>query len=128
MANAADYIASLDNALAQTGGDDIILRRVVGTQNVDVTCRARVDAVTTEEIAAGISQTDLNIIISPTQINNAEWPGYAAVDLPPFDVDPRIPLMGQDKVIVENRLRTVAFVDTQSVGNTLVRINMRVTG
>jgi hypothetical protein len=129
----ADLIAALDNALAATG-EDVILRRVVGTApntaNVDVTCRARVDAMTTEQLSAGILATDLNVIISPTQINNAQWPGGNIPALPPFNIDQRIPREGgPDKVLLRGKpVKTVAFVDAKIINGELVRIDMRVTG
>lgn len=126
-----ECIAALDNALAEAG-EDIVLRRVVGSgsrvQNIDVKCRARVNSVSVQEIAAGIMQTDQNVILSPTQINNAQWPGGTVPLVPPFDVDQRVPRTATDKAIVQKRLRTVAFVDPQFVNGELVRINMRVTG
>lgn len=126
-----ECIGSLDSALAEAG-EDIILRRIIGSgnnvQNIDVKCRAKVNAVSVQEIAAGIMQTDQNVILSPTQINNAQWPGGTVPLVPPFDVDQRVPRTAADKAIVQKRLRTVAFVDPQFVDGELVRINMRVTG
>jgi hypothetical protein len=127
----SDLIAALDNALA--GGEAFILRRVVGSGanvvNVDVTCVARIDAVTTEEIAAGIKATDLNVIFSPTQINQAQWPGGTIPQVPPFNVDQRVPREnGPDKAIIRGRLRTVAQSKPFFYGGELVRIEMRVTG
>src|SRR5258708_30008025 len=97
-------VAALDDALAQAG-EDIILRRIVGTApnqiNIDVMCRARVDAATVQEILAGIPATDLHVTMSPTQINNAQWPGGQVPLLPPFNVDQRVPRMnGPDKVLL----------------------------
>jgi len=129
----SDLIGSLDDALSERG-EDIILRRVVGTApntaNVDVTCRARVDALTTEQLNAGILASDLNVIISPTQINNAQWPGGNIPALPPFNVDQRIPREGgPDKVLLRGKpVKTVAFCDAKIINGELVRINMRVTG
>jgi hypothetical protein len=125
-------IAALDNALAQVG-EDIILRRVIGTApnqtNINVTCRARVDAMKTEQLVAGINATDLNVILSPTQINNAQWPGGHVPLQPPFDVDQRIPrVAGADKMIVRNVLRSVTFVDAKVINGELVRIDARVSG
>lgn len=97
-------------------------------QNIDVTCFAQVNAVSQEEIAAGISQTDLNVVISPSAINRKQWPGGHVEQLPPFDVDQREPRPNADKVIVRGKLRTVGFVDVKYVGGEIVRINMRVTG
>jgi hypothetical protein len=129
----SDLIAALDNALAQTG-EDIILRRVVGTApnqvNIDVTCRARVDALTVQQLVAGIPATDLNVILSPTQINNAQWPGGTVPALPPFNLDQRLPRVGtSDKVLMRGQApKAVAFVDPKFIGGELVRIDMRVSG
>ena len=122
-------IAELDSALAQYG-EDIILRRTVGPINIDVTCRARVDAATVQQIAAGILATDLNIIISPTQINNAQWPGGTIPGIPPFDVDQRVPRAGGlDKVLLRGFApRAIAFSDPKFIDGELVRINLRVSG
>lgn len=127
-----ECIAGLDGAIAASGFEEITLRRIVGkgnnVQNIDVDCLAQVNAVSMEEIVAGISQTDLNIVISPTQINNKQWPGGTVPLLPPFNVDQRVPRENADKVIVRQRPRTIGFVDPKFVGGELVRINMRVTG
>jgi hypothetical protein len=126
-------IAALDNALAQNG-EDIILRRVVGIApnqiNVDVTCRARIDAATVQQVAAGIPATDFNIIMSPTQINNAQWPGGTVPALPPFNLDQKIPRAGvTDKVLMRGQPpRAVALVDPKFGGGEVVRIEMRVSG
>lgn len=128
----SDLIAALDDALAETW-EDFILRRVVGTgasvANIDVPCRGRIDGMKTEEIAAGLKATDLNVIFSPTQINNAQWPGGTIPIPPPFNVDPRIPREnGADKAIVRGRLCQIAFVKPFVIGGELVRIEMRVSG
>jgi len=125
-------IAALDNALAQVG-EDIILRRVIGTApnqvNIDVKCRAAVNAATVQQIVAGISALEMNVILSPTQINNAQWPGGHVPLRPPFDVDQRIPRVGgADKMIVRNVLRSVTFVDAKVINGELVRIDARVSG
>lgn len=128
----SDPIAALDSALALVG-EDFILRRVVGTGanvvNIDVTCIGRIDAMTTEEIAAGIKATDLKIVFSPTQINDAQWPGGTMPQVPPSNIDQRVPREnGPDKAIVRGQLRQIAFVKPFVIGGELVRIEMRVTG
>ena len=135
MSGAAYLIQALDDALEQVG-EDIILRRVVGTApnqiNVDVDCRAKVDAATTEQIAAGIPATEMNIILSPTQINRAQWPGGQMPALPPFNLDQRVPRAGPtDKVLLKTRgeaPRAVTFSDPKFVSGELVRINLRISG
>lgn len=128
-------IAALDSALA-AHSEEVTLRLVIGTapnqQNIDVKCRARVDTVTAEQmLVAGIIATDLNLIISPTQINNAQWPGgQAPPNPPPFNPDPRIPRPnGPYKAIVRGVVRSVAWVDPKFANNgELVRLNIRVSG
>jgi hypothetical protein len=132
----SDLIASLDNALLQGKREDIILRRTVGSApnqiNVDVACIAAVDAMTAEQLAAGIPATELNVILSPTQINNAQWPGGHVPALPPFNLDQRVPRAGvTDKVLLVTRgeaPRSVTFSDPKFVSGELVRINLRISG
>src|SRR5215510_13559271 len=128
----SDLIAALDNALARAG-EDIILRRVSGTAPnqiaVDVKCRAKVTAVSTEQTVAGIAVTTFEIIISPTQIKDAHWPGTPP-QVPPFNVDPSIPRAGTtDKVLMRGLPpMDVFFVDPIMPSGELVRINMKVKG
>lgn len=128
----SDLINSLDAALADTG-EDFTLRRVTGTgasvTNADVLCRGRIDAMSIEEIAAGLKATDLNVIFSPTQINLAGWPGTASTGTAPFVVDARVPREnGADKAIIRGVLRQIALVKPFWINNELVRIEMRVSG
>ncbi|MGJ4893774.1 hypothetical protein ACQR2B_06620 [Bradyrhizobium oligotrophicum] len=128
----SDLIAALDRALADRG-EDFVLRRVTGSgasvTNTDVTCRGRIDAVTVEQVAAGIKASDLNVILSPTQINAAGWPGTTDPTPAPFNVDPRIPREnGADKVIIRGVLRQILFCKPFFVGGELVRIELRVSG
>lgn len=126
----SDFVAQLDNALVSYG-EDIILRRILpDASTVDVTCRARVDAASAEQVAAGILATDLNIIISPTQISAAGWPGVASSGEAPFIVDQSIPRAGvTDKVLLRGLApKAVAFVDTKIIGGVVVRHNLRVSG
>jgi hypothetical protein len=131
----SDLISELDNSLAQVG-EDIILRRMVGTAPnqipIDVQCRAKVNGLSTAQIAAGIPATEFNVIISPTQINDKQWPGGTIPPVPPLNLDQRIPRAGPaDKVILKERdsvPRAVTFSDPQIVNSELVRINLRVSG
>jgi hypothetical protein len=125
-------IDALDNALAQSG-EDFVLRRVVGTGsniiNIDVKCRGRISAVSVTEIAAGIRATDLNVIFSASQINDAQWPGGTIPQAPPFNVDQRVPREnGADKAIIRGVLRQIALSKPIWIDGELSRIEMRVTG
>ncbi len=113
-------IAALDEALA-TVGEDIVLRRVTGedpnTTNVDVICRAVVRTFEPEELVGGIAQTVSRIIVSPSAIEAAGWPGSG----------PNIPRR-LDQVIIAGRVRDIEAVDPIHVGGRLVRIELRVLG
>lgn len=124
------YVAALDEALREAG-EDIILRRVVGTGasavNVDVTVRASVRAFAPDELVGTISQSDSMVIISPTQIVAAQWPGGQPVSGAIHQADPRVPKIG-DKAIIQGRIRNIAFVKPIVVAGELVRIELTVAG
>lgn len=126
---AAECIAALDAALA-ANGEDIVLRRVVGTQpntlNIDVGCRANVRTwrLKEENLVAGIAQAVDIVIISPTPIAAAQWPGgVPAGQL----VDPSIPRR-LDKVIIGGRVREVEAVEPIRMSGKVVRIELQVLG
>jgi hypothetical protein len=129
MDEAAAAIADLDSALAEAG-QDVILRRIVGSGtalvNIDVKCRASVRTyrLKEEQIDAGIATAVQLVTISPTQINEAQWPGGG---LPGQSVSPSIPRRN-DKMIIDGRPRNVEAVEPMSVGNQIVRFNLEVVG
>lgn len=121
-------IEALDAALERAGAD-IILRRVVGTApntiSIDVTVRAAVRSYQAAELVGDIKQTDSKVIISPTQIAQAQWPGG---ELPSATVvDPSLPRK-LDKMVIDGRVRTIEVVDPFYVNDVLVRLEMRVLG
>lgn len=121
-------VEALDAAL-KTAGADIILRRVVGMApnsiNIDVTVRAAVRSYQAAELVGDIKQTDSKVIISPTQIAQAQWPGG---ELPSSSVaDPSLPRKG-DRMVIAGRVRNIEVVDPFYVDDELVRIEMRVLG
>lgn len=126
----SDYVAALDGALADAG-EDIILRRTVGTgaaaANVDVTVRASVRAFAPDELVGAILQSDSMAIISPTQIIAAQWPGGQPTSAAIHRADPRVPKVG-DKAIIQGRIRNVTFVEPILVAGELVRIELTVAG
>ena len=128
MADAQGLIADLDDDLAESG-EDIVLRRVVGTLpntvNVDVTVRAVVRSYQPDELINGITQTESLVIISPTQIATAQWPGG---ELPSSTVaNPSLPRKG-DKAVIAGRVRNIEVAQPFVVEGELVRIEMRVLG
>lgn len=92
-------LAQLDRRLARCG-ETIYLRRTVGTQNQSyVQCElpAIVRALTTEQLIGGVTQTNYLLLISPTHIIKAQWPGGKVPGVPSSGgiiapSDPRIPL------------------------------------
>src|SRR5688500_8083162 len=101
--SAAQEIADLDRHL-EIDGEDIVLRRVKGTtlatqQNVDVTCRAFVRGFSPNELVGTITQQDSRVVLSPTQIDAADWPADEADST--SLIDPRIPRKNRgDKCII----------------------------
>jgi hypothetical protein len=128
MSEQSDAIADLDEDLARVG-EDIVLRRVYGmyprVANVDLPMRASVRDMGEKELVSGIAETDSQVIMSPTPISDAGWPGG---ELPSATVvDPTLPRRG-DKIITDGRVRNVEFVNPISVNATLVRIELRISG
>lgn len=127
---ASDAIRALDDALDDEG-EDVILRRVVGTlpatqQFIDVRCRAAVRSPTAEELVGSITQDDLFCILSPTQINNRQWPGGQPITA---TEDPRIPSKNRgDKAYVRGKWRAVQWGQGFYPQGELVRIEFRVLG
>lgn len=109
-------------------GEDIKLRRSVGVTNkasVDVDIRAAVRSPTSAELAAGITQDELFCIFSPTEINNAQWPGGHQ----PTTEDVRIPSKNKgDSAYVRGKWRAVQWAQGFYPGGELCRIEMRVLG
>lgn len=129
----SDLIAALDDALREAG-EDVILRRTVGSApnmvNVDVTVRARVNAIVSAASAPGPKEATFELFLSPTQITTQQWPGGVLAALPPFNVDQRIPRIGgQDKILMRGENpRPIVYCDPKIIGGELVRINIRVAG
>ncbi len=132
MSDAADReIDDLDMTLAEDG-EWIEIRRLYGTQLVPitVTCRAFVRGINAEELVAGISQDSSNIIMSPSEIIAAGWPGPWTPSAPePVNpgTDRRVPRKG-DKAIIKGRTRNIEVSKPIYVDDELVRIELRVLG
>lgn len=125
----SDHIDDLDASLAEEG-EDIILRRVIGGVNKEVTVRAKVRTfrLQASDIVTGISKVPYTVVISMTQIRAAGWPvGAPAPAAPPFNVDPAIPVIG-DLAIIKGAPRTAKSVDPIAVNDEIVRVNMLVEG
>jgi hypothetical protein len=128
-------IDALDRGLgplgSQTGsGEDVILQRPIGNNQgfISVKCRAQVNGYKPVELIAnsGIQQGDSMAILSPTQINEAQWPGAFVPGQPGVATgDPRIPMKG-DRMIVGGKTRSVQAAATRDIGGVLVRLEVQI--
>lgn len=124
-----ECIRALDYALA-VAGQDILLRRVIGqgtnVQNIDVPLKALVRSYQPVELIGGIAQTDSKVIMSPTEIARAQWPGGEVQS--GTVADPTLPRRN-DKLIVDGRVRNVEVVNPIVMpGGVRVRIELRISG
>jgi hypothetical protein len=123
-----EYIASLDRDLAGVG-ETITLRRVVGSKNqqyVDVDCVAKVVGQGEKDLVGTLAQDELYCILSPTQINQRQWPGGQAATA---GRDPRVPDKSRgDLAKVRGAWRAVEWAEGIFPQGVLVRVNMRVKG
>lgn len=125
----SEYTDRQDASLAARG-ENILLRRTTGPNKDEVEVRAHVRSyrMNADELARGIYKQPYVVIITLTQITAAGWPQHAAAPLaPPFDVDPRVPVIG-DVAIVKGGARTVKAVDPVAVNDEIVRVKMIVDG
>ncbi|HVJ31661.1 MAG TPA: hypothetical protein VND94_00985 [Terriglobia bacterium] len=107
-------ISMLDGQLRQHG-EDVILRRPAGTQQIplEVACRAMVSGYQPAELLGGIVQGDTKVILSPTEMVGRQWPW---------------PPRRNDKCIIGGAVKNIEAVDAVSMNNRLVRINLQVRG
>ena len=127
------HIALLDAALVEAG-EDVILRRTVGTQNIvniDAKIRAHVRALIPRnqngEQVTGLSQDHLRVLTSPTEIKNAQWPGGGIDASAPFNIDRSLPRRG-DRVIIKGRVYHVDVSNPIAAAGEVVRIELLVKG
>ncbi|WP_454917312.1 hypothetical protein [Xanthobacter sediminis] len=115
----AAAIAALNRQL-RLHGQDVVLRRYIVVSGVrtpvDATVRASVRDFRPDELAGGIVQGDTQVVLSPSGIIAAAWPG-------PQDW-PRI----GDRVEIDGRERAVQAAPVVRMAGTVVRINMQVRG
>lgn len=124
------YIVDLDASLIENG-QEIILRRTFGTTSqtdVDVTVQANVRAVSQPDmLISGITQDDVKVIMSMTQIIAEGWPGQGDEDDAPFFVDRRVPRKG-DTLIINGQMYRAEMVNQIKIGTEVVRIEITTKG
>lgn len=117
-----ENIAALDADLAEVG-QTITLRRIVSGQNQDVDVCASVRPFKPEALVGGLTQTDSLVILSPTGIID----GWTDAANPQYPDQPWLP-QGNDKALIDGRLRNITFVKPISQGDQIVRIELTVAG
>jgi hypothetical protein len=120
-------IVELDRSLA-VDGEDFVLRRVIGAghqANVDVLCRGFVRGYAPEELTETIIQGDAKVILSPSQIIRAQWPGGESVA--GAGLDRRVPRRG-DKAIIQGKARNIEAAMPIYIADELVRIELQTRG
>lgn len=134
MSAASDREITDLNAHLLADGEDIEIRRVItsGTtqMNVRVDCRAFVRNYGADELVGGITQEQSRVVISPSEIIAAGWPGpwtpSASEPVQPA-TDRRVPRKN-DKCVIKGRVRNIEVAMPIYVDNELVRIDLRVLG
>lgn len=122
-------IAMLDRFLARDG-EDITLQRPVGNNQswVSVSCRAAVRGFQPRDLTsapgAAIVIGDSKVILSPSQIDAAGWPGSPPPAPAPAG-DQRIPIKG-DRMIIAGKTRQVKGAWPTYLNGTLVRLDVQV--
>lgn len=124
-----DALSSLDRQLASSG-EDVILQRLVGSANQVVIpgkVRAFVRNYEPRELVGSVIQGDSKVTVSPTDIENARWPGPRVVRAVPDATDARIPRK-DDRVVIAGKTRTVQAAAPIYLAGVLIRIDLQVRG
>lgn len=120
-----EAIADLNQALVEDG-QPIRLQRLVnvgGSQMpTEVTCQAFVRGYQPQELVGGITQQDVKVIFSPTEIIAASWQSGR-----PANEDTRVPMKG-NRVFINGRARNVEAAAGLYMAGDLVRIEMQCRG
>jgi hypothetical protein len=121
---ADEAISALDDQIA-LHGEDVVLRRLVpGAPPVEATVRAHVRGYLPRELVGSIVQGDTRVVLSPTSISAAGWPGAATqID----GTDAAVPRKG-DRVVLSGRVRAVEAAAPVYLAGALVRIELQVRG
>lgn len=129
-------VRELDKSLAEDG-EWIELQRLVGTQAIPIKCRCRahVRSFDAKELVGAITQDMSEVIISPTQIIEAGWPGpdvevrnaAGVVTTAISRQDRRVPRTN-DRIVIQGKPRSIQVARPKYVDDGLVRITMTVAG
>jgi hypothetical protein len=123
------HIAALDRSLARAG-EPVTIIRITGTNQqlpTAVDCLAHVRLEGDQSTVGNVMQRRWSVIISPTEITAAQWPGGQAVGNPPVQTDPRLPRKG-DKISIGGKSMAIERADPVRVNGEVVRINIEAVG
>ncbi|MBA1141750.1 hypothetical protein [Mesorhizobium neociceri] len=117
MTTPAELIADLDAALLDAGEDAVLRRLTLGPGAIqipfDCDVRASIRPLKPEELVGNIDQTWSRVVLSPTDINRAQF---------------QLPIRKNDKIVQDGKVRNVEFPKHIRVQNTLVRVELVVGG
>lgn len=132
------HLVRLDRWIARHG-EPMELVRTVGTSTRTtnrVNCRGIVKTFGVEQLIGGLTQTNYLVILSPTDLRKAQWPGgrgpatVAGGNLPSGTTPPKdyvIPMIS-DSVVFRNKSNAIGTVNAIYDGDELIRIELKVTG
>lgn len=103
---------ALDRALA-ADGNDVTLQRLVNGSLVKVAVRAALAGYEPHQLVGNVKQGDRKVVISNTEIANANWPG---------------PPRSGDQIVIDGRAWAVQGCDPISLGGEYVRHNIQIRG
>jgi hypothetical protein len=116
-------------------GETVWLQRQAGTggaiTRVRVKVRAWVRSLMEEQLIGSITQQNFMVIISPTELFKAQWPGGLTPSAPSFGIieprDQRIPV-SSDAIFIRGTQRTIQNVQPVFDRGTCIRIEINCTG
>ncbi len=117
-------LAMLDRQLAAKGKTATLRKTVPNGSPVDIAVRIKLSDYKPQELAGPIIQGDSKVVLSPTEIIAANWPGGAATG---NGTDKRVPVNG-DKIIIAGRTRNIEAASPVYLDDALVRIDLQVRG
>ena len=126
-------LAQLDRRLEQRGEAISLRKRTQAGSTTswnDCTVPAIIRALTREELIGGITQQNFFMIISPTHIIRAQWPGGRPAPVGGSLIaptDPRIPIVN-DQVIFRGRTTGIQRVAPIFDSGECIRIELSVIG
>jgi hypothetical protein len=127
VSDADQEIAFLDDALARDGSL-VTLQRLTKAANAmipfSVDAMAFIRAFRPTELTQVVIQGDVRVIMSPTEITKAGWPG--AVPAPGI-ADKRVPLK-LDRLVTKDGTLTIQGANGTFINSNLVRIDIWARG